>query len=233
MAETRNMLVTGKFNGLSGDALKGIALVTMFIDHFAYVFVSPYTDLYMILRGIGRLAFPLYCFLLVEGFHHTKNYNRYVLRMAIFALITEIPFDLAFYGVPIYWGYQSVMVTLLLGLLGLGAYRWCVNRQLPIYALLAGVAAVVAGWLTQCDYGAEGVLLIFLFYLFSYSPMRRAVALGVWAVCFGGLEIWAVCAVLPIALYNGKRGNCGTWFKWFHYGFYPAHLFLLWLASVI
>ncbi|MBQ8814723.1 MAG: hypothetical protein IJZ85_09535 [Lachnospiraceae bacterium] len=233
MAETKSWVTTGKFTGISGDTLKVIAMVTMFIDHFAHVFISPYSDLYLILRGIGRLAFPLYCFLLVEGFLHTKNYNRYVLRMALFALIAEIPFDLALYGVPIYWGYQSVMLTLLIGLIGLGAYRWCVNRQLPIYGILVAVAAILAGWLTRCDYGAEGVLLIFIFYLFSYSPTRRAVGLGVWAVMFGGLEVWGACAVLPIALYSGARGKGGRWFKWFGYAFYPLHLFLLWLVKIM
>lgn len=229
----KNGVSTGKIAGLSGDVLKVIAMITMLIDHFAHVFIDPYSDLYLMLRGIGRLAFPLYCFLLVEGFLHTKNYNRYLLRMGLFALIAEVPFDLALYGVAFYWGYQSVMVTLLIGLIGLGAYRWCVNRQMPIYGILVAVAAIIAGWLTQCDYGAEGVLLIFIFYLFSYSPVRRAVALGVWAVMFGGLEVWGACAVLPITLYSGKRGNSGKWFKWFGYAFYPLHLFLLWLVKVM
>ena len=231
MAETKKGLTTGKFTGLSGDALKVIAMVTMFLDHFAYLFVSPYENLYLILRGIGRLAFPLYCFLLVEGFLHTRDYWRYLVRMGLFALLAEIPFDLVLSGMPMDWGYQSVMVTLLIGLAGLGAYRWCVSRQLPIYGILVVVGAVLIGWLTQCDYGPEGVLLVFIFYLFSYSPMKRAVALGVWAVCFGGLEIWAACAVLPIALYNGQRGNSRPWFKWAGYVFYPAHLLLLWLIS--
>lgn len=233
MTETEKRMTAGKFAGLSGDVLKCIAMVTMLIDHFTHVYLSYTSDIYWILRGIGRLAFPIYCFLLVEGFRHTSDYVQYLVRMGLFALIAEIPFDLALYGVPFYWGYQSVMLTMFIGLAGLGAYRWCVNRQLPIYAMLAAVAAIVTAWLVDCDYGAEGVLLIFLFYLFQYAPVKRAVALGVWCVLFGGLEVWGAFAVIPIALYNGERGNSGRWFKWFGYLFYPVHLFLLWLGSVV
>lgn len=226
-------MTTGKIAGLSGDTLKWIAIVTMFIDHFAYVYVNPLSSAYMVLRGIGRLAFPIYCFLLVEGFRHTSNYAHYLVRLTLFALISEIPFDLALYGVPFYWGYQNVMLTMLIGLAGLGAYQWCVNRQMPIYAIMVVIAAMVTAWLIDCDYGAEGVLLIFMFYLFQNSPMKRVVALGFWCVLFGGLEIWGAAAALPLALYNGKRGDCGRWFKWFGYAFYPLHLFLLWLGTVI
>ena len=233
MAETKTGLTTGRFTGLSSDALKGIAMVTMLVDHFAYLFVAPYENLYLILRGIGRLAFPLYCFLLVVGFLHTRDYRRYLIRVAFFALISEVPFDLILSGAPVDWGYQSVMVTLFIGLAGLGAYRWCVNRQLPIYGILVVVASILIGWLTQCDYGAEGILLIFILYLFSFAPMERAIGLGIWAVCFGGLEVWAACAVIPISLYNGQRGNRKRWFKWAGYIFYPVHLLLLWLISVL
>ena len=233
MAEINNRLTAGKFTGMSGDALKVIAMVTMFLDHLAYLFIDPYDDLYPVLRGIGRLAFPLYCFLLVEGFLHTQNYRRYLVRMGLFAVVAEIPFDLVLSGISMDWSHQSVMVTLFIGLAGLGAYRWCVRRQMPIYAIMVVVAAILAGWLTQCDYGPEGVLLIFIFYLFCYDPMKRAVALGIWAVCYGGLEVWAVGAVIPIALYNGQRGKVRAWFKWAGYVFYPAHLFLLWLISVL
>ena len=106
---------------LNQENLKLIACGTMLIDHFAAVILLsmfPHTrnvvELYYILRIIGRLAFPIYCFLLVEGAHYTRNPKKYALRMAIGAVLSEIPYDLAFYGG---WTLenQSVMITLLLG----------------------------------------------------------------------------------------------------------------------
>ena len=91
----------------------------------------------------------------------------------------------------------------------------------------------MAGWLVRCDYGAEGVLLIFLFYLLQHYPVGRAVALGIWCVLMGGVEVWGVCAVLPIALYSGERGKGGKAFQYFVYLFYPVHLLLLWLGTRI
>ncbi len=222
-----------KTRGLDGGALKVIAMVTMFMDHYAHVYVGMGESAYLILRGIGRLAFPIYCFLLVEGFNHTWNYPRYLIRMAAFALLSEIPFDLAIFGWAFYPYYQNVMFTLLIGLAGLGAYRWCVNRKMPIYGILVMIASVVMGWVVKCDYGAEGVLLIFFMYLFQNYPVRRAIALGIWCVMMGSLELFGVFAVLPLAFYNGKRGNSGKGFKYFGYFFYPAHLFILWLGTTL
>ena len=227
--------MTGRVTGLSGNALKWIAIVTMLIDHLAYTTLNPfgpnYVTIYTTMRTIGRIAFPIYCFLLVEGFMHTANYKKYVLRMAVFALFSEIPFDLALHGTVINLNYQSVMVTLLIGLLGLGAYRWCVNRRYPIYGIMVVIAAILTGWLTNCDYGAEGVLLIFIFYLLQHEKIARVVALAVWCLMMGGLEVWGVLAVLPIALYNGQKGSGGRGFRWFGYAFYPVHLFGLWALN--
>ena len=216
--------------GLSADALKWIAMVTMFIDHLAYTGLNPfgphYAEIYTTMRTVGRIAFPIYCFLLVEGFMHTGNYQKYLLRIGLFALISEIPFDLAMNGALLYWNYQSVMVTLFIGLVGLGAYRWCVCRQYPIYGIMVMIAAVALGMLTKCDYGAEGVLLIFIFYLLQYQPVVRAVCVAIWCVMMGGLEVWGVLALFPIMLYNGQKGRTASGFKWFGYVFYPAHLLL-------
>ncbi len=235
MSETNRNLTNKGFTGLSGDALKWIAIVTMFIDHLACTSLNPYGPhyelLYSTMRTIGRIAFPLYCFLLVEGFMHTGNYRRYVLRVGLFALISEIPFDLAMYGTVFFPEYQSVMVTLLIGLIGLGAYRWCVCNRYPIYGIMVILAAVVAGMLTKCDYGAEGVLLIFIFYLLQYQPVARAVIFAFWCVMMGGLEMWGVLAILPIMLYNGEKGGGKRGFRWFAYAFYPAHLFLFWVMN--
>ena len=110
--------------GISAATLKWIALITMTIDHFAasglfsqlaYGMVGwrLADQLYMLLRIIGRLAFPIYCFLLAEGFRHTRSRERYALRLGLFALISEIPFDLAACHVVWDWNDQNVFFTLL------------------------------------------------------------------------------------------------------------------------
>lgn len=88
--------------------------------------VSAANPLYqtdMVLRGIGRVAFPIFCFLLVEGFLHTKNVWKYAGRLALFALVSEIPFDLAFQGEWLFMGYQNIFFTLLVGLLVMIAFQ--------------------------------------------------------------------------------------------------------------
>ena len=107
--------------GLSGSTLKLIAIVTMFIDHLGVVAfetqISNYMVPYYIMRLIGRLAFPIFCFLLVEGFFHTRDVKKYALRLLVFAFISEIPFDLAFNRQMFYWRHQNVFFTLFIGLL--------------------------------------------------------------------------------------------------------------------
>lgn len=125
--------------GLSGSALKIIAIVTMLIDHIAATVIirilkfGGYNDglyqLYRVMRNIGRIAFPIFCFLLVEGFMHTRDREKYALRLGCFAAVSEIPFDLAFNGKVLEVGYQNVFFTLLLGLLTMMAYDAVMNQS--------------------------------------------------------------------------------------------------------
>lgn len=119
--------------GLSGSTVKIIAVAAMLIDHTAAVVLIRmlYTDwsqglygIYSVMRDIGRLGFPIFCFLLVEGFQRSKNLKKYALRLGIFALVSEIPFDLAITGHLVHFGYQNVYFTLLLGLLALCAFHF-------------------------------------------------------------------------------------------------------------
>lgn len=141
--------------GISGSTLKLVAIGTMLIDHTAASVLerilysgNNYSNtlniIYVIMREIGRLAFPIFCFLLVEGIVHTHNKWKYAMRLAAFALISEIPFDLAFYGKPFFFGNQNVFFTLLIGLfvmIGFGMVRdvWSGKKWIPVIAV-AGVA---------------------------------------------------------------------------------------------
>ena len=159
--------------GISGSTLKLIAIITMLIDHTAATildntlyargfdkldqsdsqafmdFISDNALLYsadMMMRLIGRIAFPIFCFLLVEGFLHTRNQWKYAGRLAVFALISEIPFDLAFHKTAFYLQYQNVFFTLLIGLMVLMGFRYLAikaehKQWLPGLAVLGAIAA--------------------------------------------------------------------------------------------
>lgn len=155
----QNQSVTeSKKKGISGSTIKIIAIVAMVIDHIAAVVLarqmiaSGYLDAinsgvfeevmgwlndnmllyysYDMMRTVGRLGFPIFCFLLVEGFMRTKNVKSYLLRMGIFALVSEIPFDLAMTGSFFHWTYQNVFFTLFLGLFTLVAFEFFEKQEL-------------------------------------------------------------------------------------------------------
>lgn len=157
--------------GISGSTLKLIAIITMLIDHTAATIVNRMLQansgmlntsdaqaiqdflndnvmlisLNAIMRSIGRIAFPIFCFLLIEGFQHTRNRRNYGIRLAIFALISEIPFDLAFEGTIFEYGHQNVFFTLLIGLLVMEGFRMIKEKAedkmwLPILGILGAIA---------------------------------------------------------------------------------------------
>lgn len=231
------------FRGLSSLTLKVIALVTMTIDHIA---ASGLADMgqgtYWLMRGIGRIAFPIYCFLLAEGFRHTRSRGRYLLRLVLFAVPSELAFDLAFNGGAWAPHSQSVMPTLAIGLVTLWGMEWCggaLERVLgtppPKGLLLAAQAAVTlvgcaAGEALRTDYGGGGVVLAVLFYALGRRPAALAAAVAALLyLCYGGLELAALAALIPIFLYNGEKGRPlpALVGRYGFYAYYPLHLFLL------
>lgn len=243
--------------GISGSTLKLIAIITMIIDHGGTAVVGRYlwslgcaealpggaiTILptvaqhttvfytYMIMRQIGRIAFPIYCFLLVEGLFRSKNVWKYELRLLLFAVISEIPFDLAIKNTLFDVTYQNVFFTLLIGLLTIHAMNTLFKRELnKAVKIFAEVAVAAAGALVaqflHTDYGATGVLCIVCLYIFAGKKIGQMIA-GCVAFFW---ELTAPLAFIPIAFYNGKRG----WkLKYLFYVIYPAHLLILYLVSV-
>lgn len=226
--------------GISGNTLKGIAVLSMFLDHIGAVLVEngilvsvsgpergmwQMTDL--ALRTVGRIAFPIFCFLLVEGFLHTRDIQRYLKRLLLFAFVSEIPFDLAIYGKWYAPDHQNVFFTLFLGLLALFCFRSFLGQ--PMKQALALLAAGGAALLLNCDYDITGIVMILCMYLF-YENKRMQTVLGVLLaameslVCFGA----GALAFVPIRMYNGTRGREN--FKYLFYVFYPFHLLVLYFV---
>lgn len=224
------MEATGK-RGISGTALKWIAIISMLTDHVCAVLLNHLTAAYWIRGSIGRLAFPIFCFLLVEGFLHTRDLKKYALRLFVFALLSELPFDLAFYGALV-WEHQNVFFTLFIGLAVMAGMSYLKKKLFDralllslgnLFCLFAGMAAAD---LLRTDYSWRGVLSIGLMYLFCASRVTQ--------VIWGGISfLWepgALAAFLPIWFYNGERGRGG---KYFFYFFYPLHLLALYGISCL
>lgn len=233
---------------LSGNQLKMIAVISMLIDHTAVVFIenrilrgsSPYQtgtaeamayfagwrQIDMVMRCIGRLAFPIFCYLIVEGFLHTRDVRRYGARLLAFAFLSEIPFDLAVFDRWFYPNYQNVYVTLFLGLLALiRLKKFQLEGSLWKQALTVAVCCCGAV-LLKSDYGAFGVFFVVLLYLL-HGQVRQQTILGAIALAW---EVTAPLAMIPIRMYDGTRGK-RNW-KWFFYAFYPSHLLILYLLAV-
>ena len=200
-------------------ALKLLAVLSMFVDHLgAEIFVH---ELWM--RHFGRLAFPIYAFLISEGFRHTRNLRAYLSRLFVFAIVSEVPFDLYFSGYFPDFGHQNVYFTLFLGLFALYVIVESNSGFLKAVALV-GICLIAQGFHT--DYRYPGVLLIVCFYYLKDFELLKCLS----AICINirlfpaYVQATGCLALLPIYLYNGKKG-----LKWrfFFYAFYPLHLILL------
>lgn len=250
--QTTNNIKKG--TGITGSTLKIIAIAIMLIDHIGAViltraliqrglmnatdpetlsvFLESNAVLYYtcpIFRQIGRIAFPIFCFLLVQGFLHTHNLKKYLGRLFLFALISELPFDLAFSGKLFNWSHQNVFFTLFFGILAIAGIRlaeqkkeWHIIWRVLFSMLVVGVC-VVAVSLLKPDYDILGVLAIVIIYLF-----RRRKTLAVGIGCAVLMEIAVFISLIPIHLYNGERGRS---VKWLFYLFYPVHILVLYLIS--
>ena len=213
--------------------LKSIAMALMLIDHIAYVMLERGLglggDLYMInrvMRGIGRSAFPIFCFTIVEGFQRTSNVREYLKRLIIFAVISEIPFDLAFRSSMFHMSLQNVFWTLAFGLAAMIIYQ---DVFLEGWKKAIGLAVCFyVPYVFHTDYSAYGVAAIFAMYYFRKEPIKACMAGYIFLLLQNPFEVWAVFGFLLILFYNGQRGQ-GR--KWFGYWFYPVHLLLLDLAK--
>ena len=201
---------------MTGFQLKLLAMLAMTADHIGAVFFPEIP----LLRWIGRLAMPVLCFFIGEVLRHTCSPRRYLLRLTGFALLSELPFDLAFYG-GIEWGHQNVYFTLALGLLAL----WAIQSR-GMEGWLLALTAALAAELLGCDYGMYGVLLILLLDRFHRARSEQLAAAALLNLAFFGLQTQTLSLIaLPLLwLYNGKRGRDD---RRLFYLYYPAHLCVL------
>lgn len=257
---------------LDSDTIKIIAIVTMLIDHIgaslietmlfsgsADVSYSLY-EIDTVLRAIGRIAFPIFAFLLTEGFYYTHSRKKYLGRLTLFAILSEIPFDLAFYGELFYRNNQNVFWTLVIGFCviwsmeclrelygnGFRILRRNEHRQdgqrsgsvgghviaVGIASAILVFAGVMLSEILHVDYGGYGVLLILLFY------MGRRLKASPLITCIAGylLFLWepyCIGGFLLLLFYNGKKRQRGKGFQFFFYLFYPVHLLILGLIRVV
>ena len=173
---------------------------------------------------MGRLAFPIYCFLLVEGFLHTHDFKKYALRMLGFALISEWPFDWAFFS-GVYWGHQNVYFTLLLGLLAMKALdTYQTPEGMPaLKGILGAATCFLAAALLHCDYDVLGLALILALYMTRKDKRAQCIAGAVFSL----FEPVAPLAFGLVCFYSGERGGSSKLEQWAFYWFYPAHIFVL------
>ena len=217
---------------MSGLLLKITALLTMIIDHYGAIFQPDV----IIFRIIGRLAFPIYCFLLVEGYAHTSNVKKYAQRLLIFALISEIPFDLAFYG-KIGFVHQNIFFTLLIGLAAIyfidnndGKYNF--DKSFVI------VAATVLATVLRMDYQFIGIVYILSFYFTKNQPKKKRLSIVTLIMILtnlsaGWLQQFSVLALIAIYFYNNQPGVKIKLLQISFYVAYPLHLLIFYLINTL
>lgn len=234
-----------------------MAMVFMLCDHL-WGTIVPGNDW---LTCIGRLTFPIFAFMIVEGYFRTKNLKKYVLRLLIFAVISEIPFNLVMGSQLFYPIHQNVLWSFLIsiGLIYLNELTKKIRRKWLriIIGIIVGCASVLVGYIigiiTFVDFYHAGILTVLVFYFFRkrkwWCYIAQAVCLwyinvemlggfGYEFSLFGQTHFFtrqgiALLALIPIWLYRGKQGYHSKWLQYFYYAFYPAHLLILGIIKLL
>ncbi|WP_215493192.1 TraX family protein [Fenollaria sporofastidiosus] len=249
METETKLLEEKKVWGLNQTQLKFIAILSMLVDHLVYgIFeVGLYQNIInaanITIAGsyvtgammdkihfigrivIGRIAFPLFCFFIVQGFIHTRNRMKYALRLFIFALISEVPFDLVSSNVVFDPNYQNVFFTLFLGLAALIIIEKFANQ--PLIRIAGVLLCIFAAKFLKTDYDMFGVILIVLMYFVRFNKFQNLLV-GISTRYFYGF-FYQMSAFVLMYFYNGERGKG---FKYFFYAFYPVHLLLIYFLRM-
>lgn len=220
---------------MSSFILKIIAIITMLFDHLGYIIYEKFTFMNL----IGRLSFPIFAFQISEGYTHTKNLKRYFLRLIIFAIISQIPYML-FVNIFTNTITLNILFSLTLGLFAITIYNKLENKSLGICLVI--LCAVAAEFL-HFDYGWFGISTIFIFYIFKKEKWFMNIIFSITAflnyfysfistlkIEYLFIFLFCILSLIPINLYNGKKGK-NT--KYLLYIFYPLHLLVLYLLNYI
>lgn len=240
-----------KLPDISAKTLHILAMFLMLLDHM-WATIIPGQNW---LTCVGRLAFPIFAFMVVEGYFYTHNFKKYMLRLLIFAVISEIPFNLMYGAEVIYPYHQNVLWTFLIALGGIWLMEQAKQRMkkalaIPVIGLIIVLGALL-GTIGMTDYYGSGVLMVFTFYFFHgrkwWCYVGQFLALYwinvhllgsmYYPITVFGIEIefvqqgLALLALIPIWLYRGRQGTHSKIFQYFCYAFYPAHILVLYLIS--
>lgn len=211
----------------------------MIIDHTGIVFF-PSNDLF---RIVGRISFPIFCFFIVEGYFHTKDIKKYLGRIFLLAIISEIIFDLLFYDKIICWDRQNTCFELFLGLYTIFIFDKLIDKKYKLLPILLIILSILLSNLLHLDYSYKGIILILCFYLvnkLNLSKIKRILYLLLSVTIFFFISIISTPNInylgiflsLPfILLYNGKLGYNNKFLKYFFYLLYPLHLLILLILS--
>lgn len=238
---TRHMkaIDSQKYKILSGSVLKLIACLSMLSDHLAkwYLIRFPWThvvwftvagksiSLLQLMLLFGRFAFPIFAFLLVEGFLNTRNKKRYGISLLILALLSEIPFNLM-NGNALWFPKQNVMFTLLLGYLAMCSCEYFKGK--PVVNLLLLLVMFLVSRVMHADYQTMGFIFILLMYGLRRNNVIRCVA----PIIVLQSKAMVFLSLLLTCMYNGKRGFIKTPFlKYCFYAFYPVHMLIIYLIA--
>lgn len=242
-------MVQTKTKGISSFSLHILAMALMLCDHlWATLFPAQ-----VWMTCIGRVAFPIFAFMIVEGFFHTTTVRRYIIRLFLFAIVSEVPFNLIYGSSPIYPFHQNVLWTFLIALLSIALVekvktmgKWWLTWPVLIITALVGS---LLGTIAMVDYFGAGVLTVLTFYIFREKKwwcfLGQLVCLAIlnikmiggyfYSISIAGHEFqivqqsFALLSLIPIWLYHGEQGYHSKWFQYVCYAFYPAHLLLLYL----
>ena len=192
-------------------------------EHIAYYLMEQGTLLYDLMRTVGRMAFPIFAFLLVEGYVHTRSVRKYALNLFVFALVSDIPWWLLNHDIT-----HNIFFTLLLGLVAIEGLSNIGKNLLPCCVLMVAVCGI-AMWL-HADYEYSGILLICTFYIFQSNSVMKCLLATLFMYQYGVVGLWLGLAVM--LCYNGERGFIrGQYAKYLFYAYYPLHFYYIFVSA--
>ena len=239
--------------GFSHNALVIIAMFSMFLDHFAFIIISggklygydltlfqnaiklpeakKWLLLYTILRIIGRISFPIFSFLIVEGFRKSSNVFKYIIRVFIFAIISELPFDLMIFNRLSLdcFQVQNVLWTYFTALIMLSIIK--LMSKLPVFlTMIPAIIAAIITFFLKSDYWIEGIILIYIFYIFRHDLNLKClfILIVTFLMTINNYYGLGILSVFFIYFYDGTKGYFDL--RRLHYLFYPLHILILYFT---